>query len=158
MSALARQRLTSERKNWRKSHPHGFIAKPTRSSDGSLDLFKWDCAIPGKANTLWEGGLYRLRMHFPPDYPAKPPKCVFTPPLFHPNVYPSGTVCLSIVNEEQDWKAALTVRQVLLGIQELLDEPNIGSPAQEEPFQLYRSDRAAYERRVRASVANHPVI
>lgn len=31
--------------------------------------------------------------------PSKPPKCVFDPPLFHPNVYPSGTVCLSIVNE-----------------------------------------------------------
>jgi ubiquitin-protein ligase len=35
----------------------------------------------------------------------------FTPPLFHPNVYPSGTVCLSIINEEQDWKPAITMKQ-----------------------------------------------
>lgn len=27
------------------------------------------------------------------DYPSKPPKCKFVPALFHPNVYPSGTVC-----------------------------------------------------------------
>jgi hypothetical protein len=36
----------------------------------------------------------------------------FTPPLFHPNVYPSGTVCLSILNEEKSWKPAITVKQV----------------------------------------------
>ena len=26
-------------------------------------------------------------------------------PLFHPNVYPSGTVCLSILNEDEDGEA-----------------------------------------------------
>lgn len=46
------------------------------------------------------------------DYPSKPPKCKFTPPLFHPNVYPSGTVCLSILNEDEGWKPAITVKQV----------------------------------------------
>jgi ubiquitin-protein ligase len=25
------------------------------------------------------------------DYPSTPPKVKFVPPLFHPNVYPSGT-------------------------------------------------------------------
>ena len=41
----------------------------------------------------------------------------FVPPLFHPNVYPSGTVCLSILDEEKDWRPAITVKQILLGIQ-----------------------------------------
>jgi ubiquitin-protein ligase len=45
---------------------------------------------------------------------------VFVPALFHPNVYPSGTVCLSILNEEKDWKPSISVPQILLGIQELL--------------------------------------
>jgi ubiquitin-conjugating enzyme E2 I len=49
------------------------------------------------------------------DYPSKPPKVKFTPPLFHPNVYPSGTVCLSILNEDEGWKPAITVKQVGLG-------------------------------------------
>jgi ubiquitin-protein ligase len=31
-------------------------------------------------------------------------KCKFEPPLFHPNVYPSGTVCLSILEEDKDKK------------------------------------------------------
>lgn len=29
-------------------------------------------------------------MIFKEDYPSSPPKCKFEPPLFHPNVYPSG--------------------------------------------------------------------
>ena len=49
-------------------------------------------------------------------------ECAFTPPLFHPNVYPSGTVCLSILSEDKDWKPSLTVKQLLLGIQDLLNE------------------------------------
>lgn len=36
----------------------------------------------------------------------------FDPPLFHPNVYPSGTVCLSILDEEKSWKPGLTIKQV----------------------------------------------
>ena len=45
------------------------------------------------------------------DYPSSPPKCKFDPPLFHPNVYPSGTVCLSILDEDKDWRPAITIKQ-----------------------------------------------
>jgi len=148
MSGIARARLTNERKNWRKSHPHGFYARPLKNPDGSTNLFKWECGIPGKKGTPWEGGVYPLIMNFPPEYPQKPPKCVFVPVLFHPNIYPSGTVCLSILSEDKDWKAAITVKQLLLGIQDLLAEPNNNDPAQQEPYELFRDDRAAYERRI----------
>ncbi|ELK30133.1 SUMO-conjugating enzyme UBC9-A [Myotis davidii] len=61
----------------------------------------------------------------------------FEPPLFHPNVYPSGTVCLSILEEDKDWRPAITIKQILLGIQELLNEPNIQDPAQAEAYTIY---------------------
>jgi ubiquitin-conjugating enzyme E2 I len=32
---------------------------------GTLDLQKWDCAIPGKEKTIWEGGLFKLEVTFP---------------------------------------------------------------------------------------------
>jgi len=124
--------------------------------DGAQDLFKWQCGIPGKEGTDWEGGVYTMTMHFPEDYPNKPPKCVFQPVLFHPNVYPSGTVCLSILNAEKDWRPGITVKQILLGVQELLNDPNNGDPAQEEPFRLYRDDRAAYNSRVRSQATKFP--
>eukprot|EP00299_Pterocystis_sp_00344_P009718 c4179_g1_i2.p1 GENE.c4179_g1_i2~~c4179_g1_i2.p1 ORF type:complete len:174 (+),score=25.15 c4179_g1_i2:38-523(+) len=156
MSSLALSRLTEERKAWRKDHPHLFHAAPVKKPDGTFDMFFWECIIPGKEGTPWEGGYYRLTMQFTEDYPSKPPKCKFTPPLFHPNVFPSGTVCLSIIDEELDWKPAITIRQILLGIQDLLDSANEKSPAQEEPLILYTRNREEYNARVRQQALKHP--
>lgn len=132
--------------------PGGMVS----SSNEGLNLLVWEAGIPGKAGTIWEGGEYRLTLRFSEDYPTKPPKCKFEPHvLFHPNVYPSGTVCLSILNEEKDWRPSLTVKQILIAIQELLDNPNPKDPAQEEPFKLYITDKDAYEKRVRHEVRKY---
>lgn len=149
MVGICRTRLAEERKQWRKDHPFGFYAKPVKSADGSMNLLEWEVGIPGKAETAWEGGLYKLTMTFPEDYPSKPPKCKFTPPLFHPNVFPSGTVCLSILDEEKSWKPAITIKQILLGIQDLLDDPNVNDPAQSDAYAMFKNDKVAYERRIR---------
>ena len=61
----------------------------------------------------------------------------FDPPLFHPNVYPSGTVCLSLLDEDKDWRPAVTIKQILLGIQDLLNDPNIRDPAQAEAYTIF---------------------
>ena len=95
-------------------------------------------------------------MEFSAEYPSKPPKCKFVPPLFHPNVYPSGTICLSILNEEEDWRPAITIKQMLIGIQDLLDAPNPNSPAQSEAYQMYVQNRANYNKRVREEVKKFP--
>lgn len=149
MSGIAQGRLKEERKNWRRDHPFGFWARPISNPDGSTNLMIWESGIPGKEGTDWAGGIYKVRMEFSDEYPSKPPKCKFCPPLFHPNVYPSGTICLSILNEEEGWRPAITVKQMLLGIQDLLDSPNANSPAQSEAYNLLISDKAQYSRRVR---------
>jgi ubiquitin-conjugating enzyme E2 I len=65
-------------------------------------------------------------------------------------------VCLSILNEEEGWKPAITVKEILLGIQSLLNEPNPDSPAQAEAYNLFKKDLEAYKRRVKASVKENP--
>jgi ubiquitin-conjugating enzyme E2 I len=137
------------RKQWRKDHPFGFYAKPGKNPDGSLDLMNWTVGIPGKDGTLWEGGTYPITVSFPPEYPSKPPKCKFDAGFYHPNVYPSGTICLSILNEDEDWRPALTMKQLVLGIQELLDTPNLNSPAQSDPYYSFKKDRPLYDRKVK---------
>lgn len=48
----------------------------------------------------WEGGYYPMTIHFSENYPFMPPKCKFPQGFFHPNVYPSGKVCLqSLFNQ-----------------------------------------------------------
>jgi ubiquitin-conjugating enzyme E2 I len=148
-STIATNRLTEERKNWRKDHPPGFHARPEKREDNSFNLMKWEAGIPGKADTDWAGGVYRVSMEFPDDYPSKPPKCKFVPPLYHPNVYPSGTICLSILNEDEDWRPSVTIKTMLLSVQDLLTNPNEKSPAQREAYEEYVSDKEKYKRKVR---------
>lgn len=76
-----------------------------------------------------------MAREFTGDYPSKPPVCRFGKdptgkPLFHPNVYPSGKICLNLLDAEKAWKPALTIKNLLIGIQALLDEPNNADPAQ----------------------------
>ncbi|KAG0150641.1 hypothetical protein CROQUDRAFT_652247 [Cronartium quercuum f. sp. fusiforme G11] len=149
MSAICKARLAEERKQWRKDHPYGFWARPVKNPDSTLNMLIWEAGIPGKEGTPWAGGLYKLQMFFPEDYPSKPPKCKFNPPIFHPNIYPSGTVCLSILNEEKSWKPSITLKQIVLGIQDLLNDPNNSDPAQIDAYTMYKDVPHAYEQKVR---------
>lgn len=147
--SLAKIRLQEERKRWRRDHPFGFFAKPEKAPDGSLDLTVWKAGIPGKDGTDWSEGTYPITITFPDEYPSKPPKIKFPAGFYHPNVYPSGTICLSILNEEQDWRPAITLKQIVLGIQELLDNPNPDSPAQEPAWRAFSKDKVTYDKKIK---------
>ena len=151
MASFAIERLQTERKNWRTDHPPGFVAKPHTNKNGQMDLFNWDCLIPGLANTPWEGGYFPLQLSYPNTYPEDPPIAIFKPPLPHVNVFPSGRVCLSILDKE-NWKPSLNLRQVLLGIQNMLNDPNPKSPASEIPYTNYMCNRTLYEAIIREHV------
>lgn len=47
------------------------------------------------------------------------------------------TVLYSIINEGQGWRPAITIKQMLVGIHDLLDTPNPDDPAQEEAHTLF---------------------
>lgn len=55
-------------------------------------------------NTLYEGGLFKAHLTFPVDYPLQPPKMTFKTEIWHPNVYPSGLVCISILHPPEEDK------------------------------------------------------
>merc|ERR1711865_1051189 len=97
--------------------------------------------------TPWEGGLYKVEMAFTDDYPSKPPLVKFKPVIFHPNIYPSGRICLSILDESKSWQPTITIKQILLGIQDLLNNPNNADPAQREPHQMLERNKLEYETR-----------
>ena len=47
---------------------------------------------------------------------------------------------------------------ILVGIQDLLDNPNPKSPAQHDAYQLYVKNRAGYRKRIRQEVAKNPPV
>jgi hypothetical protein len=63
--------------------------------------FPADCHLAlQERNTIdaVSGGFFRARLSFPQDYPLMPPKMKFETPIFHPNVYENGDVCISILH------------------------------------------------------------
>ncbi|RVX13775.1 Ubiquitin-conjugating enzyme E2 7 [Vitis vinifera] len=66
------------------------------------NIFEWSVTIIGPPDTLYDGGFFNAVMTFPPDYPNSPPTVRFTSEIWHPNVYPDGKVCISILHPPGD--------------------------------------------------------
>jgi len=118
-------------------------------------------------------------MSFPKDYPYKPPgeeadvrsSCRltrgpdfrFVKPLWHPNIYPDGRLCISILHAPgndimsgesagERWSPAQRVESVLISILSLLDDAEISSPANVDASVMLRDDKEAFKARVRQDV------
>ncbi len=162
---LARARLQDERKAWRRDHPFGFHAKPVTRTDGTQDLLRWTFKIPTPVESIWYPAVVQGALVFTDDYPAVPPAVFFDKiadkPLFHPNVFPSGRVCLSIVNptgskhaygDGGSWNPSLGIQTVLVCLQKSLDESSGYAEGSLEAYKLRTTDFDAYKRRVRDQV------
>ncbi|KAL1787772.1 ubiquitin-conjugating enzyme E2 R1, partial [Sigmodon hispidus] len=113
------------------------------------DLYNWEVAIFGPPNTYYEGGYFKARLKFPIDYPYSPPAFRFLTKMWHPNIYETGDVCISILHPPVDdpqsgelpserWNPTQNVRTILLSVISLLNEPNTFSPANVDASVMYR--------------------
>ena len=60
-----------------------------------------------QSDSPYSGGVFFLAIHFPTDYPFKPPKVNFTTRIYHPNINSNGSICLDILRDQ--WSPALTI-------------------------------------------------
>ena len=60
-----------------------------------------------QGDSPYSGGVFFLAIHFPTDYPFKPPKVNFTTRIYHPNINSNGSICLDILRDQ--WSPALTI-------------------------------------------------
>lgn len=103
-------------------------------------------------------------MKFPGDYPYQPPSFQFkTKNIFHPNVYPDGKLCISILHRPGDdeasgelaserWNVLHGVESVLRSVLLLMDDPEINSPANVDASVTYRDNRPEYDRLAKDTV------
>ena len=117
------------------------------------DMFIWEATIIGPEDSPYAGGLFVLKVHFPSDYPFKPPKVTFTTPIYHCNVNSSGGICLDILKDQ--WSPALTISKVLLSICSLMNDPNPDDPLVTEIAQLLKQNKEEHDNRARAYTARY---
>ena len=96
------------------------------------NLFEWKCTIIGPSDTSYRGGLFKVRIIFPEDYPETKPEVVFKTPIYHLNVkffiegnQPLGHICVNTLN---DWQKDCRINRVLPELFALLHQNNPDSP------------------------------
>ncbi|XP_052877251.1 ubiquitin-conjugating enzyme E2 10-like isoform X1 [Gossypium arboreum] len=112
------------------------------------NMFHWQATIIGPNDSPYAGGVFLVTIHFPPDYPFKPPKIAFRAKVFHPNINTNGNICLDILKEQ--WSPALTISKVLLSICSLLTDPNPDDPLVPEIARMCKADKFKYESTARS--------
>lgn len=127
------------------------------------NIYEWQVMIIGPADTLYEGGFFKVLLSFPRDYPQQPPTMRFAKPFWHPNVYPDGRVCISILHPpgedsygyeraEERWLPVHTVETILLSVISMLSSPNDESPANVEAAKEWRDDPDGFKKKVQRMV------
>ena len=107
----------------------------------------WEATIIGPSNSPYCNGIFKLIIKFPDEYPFKPPLIKFKTKILHPNINPSGNICLDILNT--NWSPVLSISKVLLSISSLLNDPNPKDPLNKEIAKIYLEDKNLYEKRVK---------
>ncbi|KAI0165564.1 ubiquitin conjugating enzyme-like protein [Xylariaceae sp. FL1272] len=133
------------------------------------NVFEWEVSLMLNDDCKYYGGaIFRAHLIFPPEYPHLPPKMIFQTPIpFHPNIYPTGELCISILhppgndqygyeNASERWSPVQTPETILLSVISLFSEPNEDSPANLDAAKLLRIEREGgpkdFRKRVRKCV------
>ena len=93
----------SDLKAVKQNPPEGVSASPISEDN----LMIWSATVFGPDDTPWEGGIFSMRLTFNDQYPDKPPRVRFTSEMFHPNIYPDGTLCMDLIQD--NWSPIYSV-------------------------------------------------
>jgi ubiquitin-conjugating enzyme E2 R len=124
---------------------------------------------------MYYGGYFKAKMTFPRNFPHSPPGTSslytkrqlltrpdfkFIRPLYHPNIYPDGRLCISILHPPGDdemsgelaaerWSPVQRVETVLISILSLLDDAEVSSPANVDAGVMLRNKPDEYKEMVK---------
>ena len=122
------------------------------------DIFIWNILFFGPPDTIYENGIFRAKMTFPKDFPNSPPVVQFVDNIFHPNIYPDGKVCISILHDGEDvygyesaserWNPSHSVSSILLSIISMLPNPNFESPANIDASVMCKGKYPEYKKKI----------
>ncbi|QPG74347.1 hypothetical protein FOA43_001674 [Brettanomyces nanus] len=109
----------------------------------------------GPKDSPYEGGMWKIHVELPDQYPYKSPSIGFQNKIFHPNIdEASGSVCLDVIN--QTWSPMFDMFNIFEEfIPQLLNYPNASDPLNGDASSLYLRDKSKYLEKVKTYVKRY---
>ncbi|PSR79416.1 hypothetical protein PHLCEN_2v7061 [Hermanssonia centrifuga] len=142
------RRLMKELTELQTSPPEGI--RVSTQEDNMLDVTG---IIEGPEGTPYAGGYFNVKFKFTEEFPAAPPKCWFATKIFHPNVGPTGEICVNTL--KKDWKSQYGISHILVTVKCLLIYPNPESALDEEAGKLLLENYDDYCARAKLITSVH---
>ncbi|EME89518.1 uncharacterized protein MYCFIDRAFT_76860 [Pseudocercospora fijiensis CIRAD86] len=125
----------------------------TLVNDNSMQEFY--VRFKGPSETPFEGGLWKIHVELPDQYPYKSPSIGFVNRIFHPNIDElSGSVCLDVIN--QTWSPMYDMVNIFeVFLPQLLRYPNPTDPLNGEAAALMMREPKSYDAKVKEYVTKY---
>lgn len=109
----------------------------------------------GPTETPFAGGVWKIHVELPDQYPYKSPSIGFMNKIFHPNIDElSGSVCLDVIN--QTWSPMFDMINIFeVFLPQLLRYPNPNDPLNGEAAALLMRHPKEYDMKVKEYVARY---
>ena len=91
------------------------------------DINNWYVAFAGSPTTVYEDGIFKVRVNLPDNFPKEKPNLFFITKMFHPNINSkNGAVSLNIIKANA-WVETRTMQDVFFGLLDIMENPtNMG--------------------------------
>lgn len=117
------------------------------------DITNIQADIHGPQDTPYHGGVFRVRLVLPKDFPDTPPSCFFLTRIFHPNIAANGNVCVNTL--KRDWKPTLGIAHIFQCVRCLLIIPFAESALNPDASTLFLESYDAYVKRAQLMCSIH---
>ncbi|TPX59059.1 hypothetical protein PhCBS80983_g02708 [Powellomyces hirtus] len=109
------------------------------------DVLSWAGTLTAPDDSAYKGGVFKITIQFPADYPFKPPTVKIPTKIYHPNIDDDGSICIGLLKTEV-WKPSTKLTDILVALVDLLQNPVPEDALQATIARLYNTDQAAFQK------------